>query len=282
MHISNELRVGIMFFAGLALLVLLIATLTRWGQTRNAYSFIIRFDQAQGIQSGADVRVSGVKVGQVSDVSLDPATSAALVTVRVDKRVNLYQGYKFSIGLGGLVGERYIEITPSVTRTARIGPGSKVDGNESTDINQLLGSANTVMTKLSTTADALNAIMGDEATQQHFKRAVADIQKTATSSSQFAEQLNQMARTNRGAIDLVMANLGDVSSDIRRVSDSLSPQLESSKVFSNLDAASKNAVVITERLGRITDAVDTMLNDKTITMNLRDTVSHLRDASANL
>ena len=282
MRISNEIRVGIMFVVGLSLLVLLIVTMTRVGQDHNAYAFSIRFDQAAGIQNGADVRVSGVKVGQVAEIGLDPKTNQALVTVHVDRRVMLLTGYQYTIGIGGLVGEKFIDIRPTSAGGQRVTAGQTIDGTTSADINDLIQHANDVVQKLSTTADSFNAIVGDKDSQRNFKVAVANLRKTSEASAQFTEALNVLARRNAASVDAIVADLRGVSGDLRRVSDELTPQLKNSKFFANLDQASQNAVAITERLNRIAASAETMFNDKTLSVSLGDALANLKQASVDL
>lgn len=282
MHISNELRVGIMVFSGLVLLLLLIATLTRWGQDRNTYSFAIRFAQAQGIQNGADVQVAGVKVGRVSTISLDPHTNTALVTVSVDRRVRLYPSYAYTIGIGGLVGERFIEIDPTQAIGPPVAAGDKVDGTTSADINTLINSANLVVGKLSTTADSLNTVLGDKALQQNIKASMADFRKTAATSAEMAAALNALVQRNQGGIDMAVLDLQTMAADLRRVSDTLSPQLENSKILPNLEAASQNAVLMTRRLESVSRVLDVFINDKSISGNMKESIISLKRASAEL
>ena len=48
-----------------------------------SYGLVARMDNAAGLRVGTDVRISGMKVGRVSGLSLDPRTHSALVQLRV-------------------------------------------------------------------------------------------------------------------------------------------------------------------------------------------------------
>lgn len=71
-----------------------------------------RFDRIDGLGSGADVRMSGVKIGSVIDQRLDPETYLAIVTMRVDSRVRLPRDTSAAITSEGLLGGRYIALVP--------------------------------------------------------------------------------------------------------------------------------------------------------------------------
>lgn len=278
----NELRVGIMVFTGLALLVLLIYSLTSWGRFGSAYAFTLVFDEASGIQNGAEVRVSGVKVGQVDSLGLDPATNRALITVRVKKRVKLYTGYTYSIGVGGLIGEYFIDISPNSPPGELVKPGGRLHGTSVADMGTMISNANTVVTKLGTTIDALNAMFGDAETQRNMRYAVADLRKTTAASAQLAQTLNAVAAHNQGAVNSIVADMQSVAGDIRQVSDRLAPQLANSRVFANLDEASRNAVSITTRLDNIARTAESAFGDKALGADLQAAIANLRLASADL
>ena len=278
MTISNELRVGIMFFTGLILLVALIVTLTRWGQDHDFRSFSIRFTSAQGILSGADVRLAGVKIGQVSSVVVDPNTTAAIVIVHVDRRIDLYTGYTYTIGLNGLVGERYVDIMPQSPPGARVVAGMLVQGASSGDINSLVNTANTAVGKLATTADALNAVIANPRTQQDLRQAAENLNKTTAESAELANSLNQMLQRNQHSIDALVVDLQNVAGGLRTVSD----QLVNSKLLGNLTEASQNTVRLTDKLNTMADSVNVIFTDPQMKHNLQQTVANLQAASVSL
>lgn len=283
MRFSNELRVGIMFLTGLILLVLVIVTLTRWGEGRNTYAFNIRFTEAQGIQHGAPVRVAGVTAGQVSEISLDPKTYQALVTVRLDQQIQVHRNYIYAIGMSGLVGERYVEITP-VTENAGpfVIPGETVDGTTSTDLDELMANANVLIGKLSTASDALNQIMGDKESQKNIKAAIANFRVTSEESIKLTRGLNRIIATNEDDVNVIIDNIRDVSADINEVTNVLGPQLTKTQSIKNFEAASVKLTRIMDRAERIAASLDTLVCDPQVTNDVRTTIINLRQASNDL
>jgi phospholipid/cholesterol/gamma-HCH transport system substrate-binding protein len=71
-----------------------------------------RFDRIDGLPPGADVRMSGVKIGAVVDQRIDPETYLAVVTMRVDPRIRLPADTSAEITSDGLLGGRYIALVP--------------------------------------------------------------------------------------------------------------------------------------------------------------------------
>ena len=73
------------------------------------------FAEAGGLSAGNDVKVSGVTVGAVSDISLERGT--ALVTFSVDSAVPIGSDTTASIGIATVLGERVLDLEPAGSRS---------------------------------------------------------------------------------------------------------------------------------------------------------------------
>src|SRR3990167_1271680 len=61
---------------------------SKW-QPSAGYEVIAKFDRIDGLLRGSDVRMSGVKVGTIKDIQLDPQTYLAVVHVTLAPHVTL-------------------------------------------------------------------------------------------------------------------------------------------------------------------------------------------------
>jgi phospholipid/cholesterol/gamma-HCH transport system substrate-binding protein len=88
-------------------------------QVRSApgYAVSASFGQAGGISVGNDVRISGIKVGNVSARALDPHTYVAEVTLSINNNVALPDDTIASIASEGPLGGRYIRLEPGASST---------------------------------------------------------------------------------------------------------------------------------------------------------------------
>lgn len=75
-------------------------------------SLTARFDRIDGLAAGADVRLAGVKVGQVVAQRIDPETFLAVLTLRVDPALRLPSDTSAEIQSEGLLGGKYIALVP--------------------------------------------------------------------------------------------------------------------------------------------------------------------------
>jgi phospholipid/cholesterol/gamma-HCH transport system substrate-binding protein len=102
---------------GAVVLVIAIGFLTfaySSSQVRESDGYELRasFDRVDGLDRGADVRISGIKVGSVVDERLDPETFRAEVRFTVRDNVHLPSDTSAAVVSNGLLGSKYLALTP--------------------------------------------------------------------------------------------------------------------------------------------------------------------------
>jgi phospholipid/cholesterol/gamma-HCH transport system substrate-binding protein len=78
----------------------------------DGYELLARFDRVDGLERGADVRISGIKVGTVVDQSLDPETYRAEVRFTLRNNVQLPLDTSAAVVSNGLLGGKYLALVP--------------------------------------------------------------------------------------------------------------------------------------------------------------------------
>lgn len=81
--------------------------------TGGGYELRASFQRVDGVGVGSDVRISGVKVGVVRSVTLDPATYNAVLTLTVNNGVEVLDDSTARIATDGLLGGGYVSIEPA-------------------------------------------------------------------------------------------------------------------------------------------------------------------------
>ena len=106
-----ELSVGVFVVLGLVALGYISV---RLGQLPvgggDTYRVTAKFASTGGLQRGADVDIAGVKIGRVEKITLEDYE--ALVTLSIDSDVVLQEDAIASIKTRGLIGEKFVRITP--------------------------------------------------------------------------------------------------------------------------------------------------------------------------
>ena len=78
----------------------------------DSFQLYARFDNIQGIVTGSKVKLSGVNIGTVESISLEPENFYAFVTIEFDKEFSFPDDTEASVQLEGLLGGSYISILP--------------------------------------------------------------------------------------------------------------------------------------------------------------------------
>ena len=128
-------------------LVLLVAAGFAWfaytttgvGAGRSGYEVVAQFDRIGSLSTGSDVRVSGIKVGTVTGLTLDPKTFLAEVRIGMASSVQLPEDSVAQITSEGLLGGQFLQIVPG-NADRILKPGERLRYTQApVDLMQLLG-----------------------------------------------------------------------------------------------------------------------------------------------
>src|SRR4030066_409652 len=122
----REIKIGI-FLAGtfliLAALIFIAGDMSTWFQ-KPGYDLSVLFPTATGLEKHAAARLAGVKIGYVKDIRLDQRRARALLAIWPKYQVP--NGSRAPLASIGLVGERYIEVSPS-EQAGFLKPGDTIE-----------------------------------------------------------------------------------------------------------------------------------------------------------
>ncbi len=137
MKADTELFVGTLLLGVCGFLGYLSLQLGQVELGSDSYPVYADFITAGGLQDGAVIELAGVEIGRVERVRL--ADYKARVTLKIRNDIALQEDTQAAIKTKGLIGERYIVITPGYSSDT-IAPGGTIDKTlEPVDIQQLIG-----------------------------------------------------------------------------------------------------------------------------------------------
>lgn len=133
-----EVTVGLFVVLGLCALAYLSIRLGQLqiGQGRT-YDLTAVFPSVAGLRVGATIEIAGVQVGRVHDINLTNYT--AVVTLRLEKQVQLQEDAIASIRTRGLIGEKYVSITPGGSERLLTAGGRIREVEPPIDVETLIG-----------------------------------------------------------------------------------------------------------------------------------------------
>ena len=105
----------------------------------NYYTLSAPFTSVSGLRIGSAVYVLGIEIGRVEDVSMDQESQKAIVVMKIQKGVKIYDDAIASIKTEGLIGDKYISIDPGGGGTLLASDGTITETQPAIDIAELIG-----------------------------------------------------------------------------------------------------------------------------------------------
>ena len=109
-------KINIEFVLGLLILIISIISFFYYSSKINLFNKIENFQinssffDIGNTNIGNDVKINGVKVGEVLNIKLDQETYMAIITSSIDKSIQIPDDSVFKISNNGFIGSSYIEI----------------------------------------------------------------------------------------------------------------------------------------------------------------------------
>jgi len=192
--------------------------------------FYITYNFAGGIELGSHVRLSGIKVGKVEEIEFfapnpnqqvsmkdaassdtDPGLAYTPVRLKISVRKAALPGIRknshFYINLAGLIGERYIEITPGSIDSAQLHPNDTVAGVDPPRIDQLISQSFNLAGKIQ---DLIERNKGD------ITKSIELLYKLSNNLNKTLEKIDQSKVLSKDLASLI-TNLMDMTSDLREL-----------------------------------------------------------------
>ena len=137
---SVEAAVGVFVLIGLACVGYLTIQLGRMELLGTDYYILsARFQNISGLKIGSRVEMAGVNIGKVDEIDLDRERLVAVVNMKIKKGIELADDSIASIKTSGLIGDKFIKLTPGVSDDFLQQGGMITETESALDIEELIG-----------------------------------------------------------------------------------------------------------------------------------------------
>lgn len=281
MNFTSEAKVGLVtIIAGLLLagMIVMIGGL-QYGQ--RGYPVQVVFSQVAGLKPGNVVRYAGVDIGKVDSMAIAP--TGIIVKTLIDSETSIPTGAKFSIGSDGLMGEKFIEVTPPRVAGASLKPNALVQGEAPAGLDEFLATAETVMKKIDVLVTSLNDVLGNETVKGSLRDSAVNLEQI---TANLAALSNSMAR----AMGDSEQDLVQVVRNLQQLTTSLNIAAEhAAQMMSDLDNDGRTAADLRQtianirqtsaRVEKMADSLESVVTDPTTSRDLTATISNARQVS---
>jgi len=160
---THEVRVGLALLAGVLVVVLAIFSIgEQQGLLAQRYHLFTLMSRVEGLQTGAPVRLAGLRVGAVTSVnfSSDVNDQKIEIEMEIDKDIKprIRKDSIAHIGTLGLLGDKYIGITLGTIEQPMLEEGDFLQSSDPVNVEKLIDEGVMVFDKLKGTVNTVDEI----------------------------------------------------------------------------------------------------------------------------
>ena len=138
MNTFRQTAVGLFVLLGLVCVGYLTVKLGKMELVSDkGFTLSATFNSVSGLRVGADVELAGVPVGRVTDITLT-GDMRARVALRLNTPLQLSDDTIASIRTSGLIGDKYVSLSPGGSSDPLPDGGEITDTEASTDLESIL------------------------------------------------------------------------------------------------------------------------------------------------
>ena len=311
---GRERTAGLFVLIGLLLLGVLIVEFGRFGDRfKGHYPLYIEFPDTAGIIKNSEVRMRGAKIGRVATkpelVLSGGATSTVKMEMRIRNDVKIPRDSTFKIGSSGLLGDKFIDITPPDKETGEfyesgdiimgVGAGGfdaiKSDAESiARDASQLIKDAKRTFTKIDEALDSIKRIgdsvdvtMGkvnneflSKENLENFNKAIANFEESSREIKGASKELKPAvadARATMASIKKAADGAQDLIADAREEIKGIKPALKAvPQAVRNISRAANKAEETMAALQNKNGLVGTLAYDEETGSNAKEFIRNLK------
>ncbi|HUS65124.1 MAG TPA: MlaD family protein [Kofleriaceae bacterium] len=193
---AQKVRLGIFMAAGITVFVGGLVVLAGLKLIEGRDEYVVRFRDSDvslnGLETGSPVKYSGIRVGRVEDVRVDPDdVSVVLVELSLDEDTPVAEDSVADLGSQGITGLKYIELTRGSSRARVRDPGEEIPAGTSM-FDNLTQKADHIASKVEIVLDRVAALTDADMKQR--------IGKMLTTSEKFLATLDGILIDNRESL----------------------------------------------------------------------------------
>jgi phospholipid/cholesterol/gamma-HCH transport system substrate-binding protein len=248
-------KVGIFVFIGCAALAGLVMKFGRLGEgVKTYYQLTVKFADASGLLKGSDVLLAGARIGRVSGgPRLVRDGPGVMVPLRIYDYVKIPLDSKFTVGSSGLLGDRFVNVTPPTgPPSGYIPKETYIDGTRESGFDDLTRQGNELVGDLRTTIQKLNQETLSAQNMENLKASMEHLNQATTALAESSKKL-----------DGVIEEADSAMASAKKAADGL-----------------QNAIADTRKVLRSATQgkglVATLLNDQQLANDLHALISNLR------
>lgn len=199
---TPSVKVGLMVIIAVILLSILLTNAGNWPWATSGDEITFQFQAVNGLYVGAGVYLSGVSIGKVTSIILNPETNSVEIKARVKNAFEwLREGCDARISMSGFVGETYIALNNGDIGSLPLQPSDlPIIGIDPVNPLELLEQTSSGLSKAIELTSAANELLqaNQEEIQQGIKETRELVALTSKTLERFGENMDKTVETLLG------------------------------------------------------------------------------------
>ena len=269
-------RVGLFVLITLSLFVLILFFLT--GEQRfyeKSYTLTTSFTNTAGLIKGAAVRLSGVRIGAVTDIEFTPnpvGDKVIMVRMKISRdgmsRIN--PDAKATIRTEGLLGDKFIEVIPGVEKPmAKLPDSLDIESQTPIEFASIIGQSGDLLANIISISESLDKIVkafGQEENINNISKTLASLR----ASSEAIQKNLEAIEHNDGILNTMI--YGEKNKSGKSDENAL---IKLNKAVTKLDN-------MLNQIDKGDGTLHDLVYNKELSSDINSTVANLKNATANL
>ena len=258
---NNKVKLGIFVLLGFCAVLVSIFAIGNFSLSRT-YTVYVKFDNISGLLKKAKVKIAGVDVGVLRDVEL--VGSQARLKLAINEDIVLYQDAAASIVSMGIIGTKYIEISPGTSSLPVVRDGDTIAAVNEGSLEQTLTK---ITDKISSVLDNINGGKNGDMFG-NLAEAVRDLKSIlhniANQNEKITSSINNINNFSYNLANITAQNKQDIRDAITNMRD----------IAEKVDK-------IVAKIYQGDGPLGTLINDEDMSQELKETVTTAKEALAS-
>ena len=298
MKISRLFWIGMIFVLSSIAFIGGLLYLQEISIRKSNYTFIVLFDNIQGLNVGDQVDMLGKKIGKVSHSRIIGQKIAVELSIDNSFSFSIPVDSKIEVKSEGLIGSKFISISPGLNTKEFILPGETVEGLREFDFAEITPGIVPLTQDLSAFARRLKATLGEEEKDNirltihniesltaeldtfvyNYRNIISDNDKK--NFQDFIKNLSGTVKDLKYGVNKEINKLDGMLDDLKKVTDKSE---ELSTTITELKKSSESFAISTEKFNKILNKIDNgegtmgkLVSDSALYENMNNLVNEMR------
>lgn len=284
-----EVKVGLFVFIGLLAIAVMAVQFGRLGQgLTKFYPLNVEFQNASGLVKNADVQLSGAIIGHVMEKPriVEGRVGSVLVSLEIQEGIKLPRNSTFVIGSSGLLGDKFVQITPPANFDAAgfdpsnpehvYRPGELIVGTVPAGISELTEKLNARLEEVGATIKGINAKLPLILSNENISNLSTTFANLKTASGNFSEASGKVNDLLSGAQDVIASAKKTVGTAEKTMSTADAAASDIRLAIGDVRQVTKNAGTLLETAQNGSGTIPLLLSNRETADNIRALLANIR------